>query len=105
MTSLHSFVRNHRFSTFLILTFVLTWIPWDVVAVELRARQLDVVTPLVLLGGFGPFLAAIVVAATGGDIRSWLRNLVDVGAPLSVWVAAVLVPIVRYVGRSKYDSL
>ena len=97
MESLRSFVRRHRFSTFVLLTFVLTWVPWGVVAVDLQTGRSSFVTPLILLGGFGPFLAAIVVATAGGDIRSWLGNLVDVGAPLSVWVAAVLVPIVLYV--------
>jgi len=48
------------------------------------------VTTLVLIGGFGPFLAAVLVAATGGDLRSWLGNLVDVSAPLRVWTGAVL---------------
>jgi len=93
-----SFVRHHRFAVFVVLTFLLTWVPWGLVAVELRAGQQGVVTRLVLLGGFGPMIAAIVVAAAGGDIRSWLRNLVDVGAPLHVWAAAVLVPVVLYVG-------
>jgi membrane protease YdiL (CAAX protease family) len=97
MISLRTFVRTHRFSTFVVLTFVLTWIPWGLVTVELRAGQSDVVTPLVLLGGFGPFLAAILTAAAGGDIRSWLGNLVDVEAPLRVWAAAVLVPVGLYV--------
>jgi membrane protease YdiL (CAAX protease family) len=96
MTSLRTFVRQHRFSTFVVLTFVLTWIPWGVVTVELRAGRSDVVTPLVLLGGFGPFLAAILTAAGGGDIRSWFVNLVDVTAPLRVWAAAMLVPVGLY---------
>jgi len=98
MDPLRSFVRRRRFSTFVLLTFVLTWVPWGIVAVDLQTGRSSFVTPLILLGGFGPFLAAIVVAAAGGEIRSWLGNLVDVGAPLSVWVAAVLVPIVLYVG-------
>jgi membrane protease YdiL (CAAX protease family) len=98
MKSLRAFVRRHRFSTFVLLTFILTWVPWGIVAVDLQTGRSSFVTPLILLGGFGPFLAAIVVAAAGGDIRSWLGNLVDVRAPLSVWVAAVLVPIALYVG-------
>lgn len=98
MATLRSFVRRRRFSTFVLLTFVLTWVPWGIVAVDLQTGRSSFVTPLILLGGFGPFLAAIVVAAAGGDIRSWLGNLFDVGAPLSVWVGAVLVPIVLYVG-------
>jgi len=62
----------------------------------LRTGRPPVVTTLILIGGFGPFLAAVLVAAAGGDLRPWLRNLVDVGAPPRVWVAAVLVPVVLY---------
>ncbi|WP_336338750.1 CPBP family intramembrane glutamic endopeptidase [Haloarcula brevis] len=65
---------------------------------ELQSGRSALVTPLILLGGFGPLFSASIVAAAGGDIRSWVRNLVDVRAPLHVWVAAVLVPLVLYVG-------
>ncbi|RLM53549.1 CPBP family intramembrane metalloprotease [Halobellus sp. Atlit-31R] len=63
----------------------------------LRTGRPPVVTGLVLIGGFGPLLAAVFVAAAGGDLRSWLSNLVDVGAPPVVWAAAVLVPVGLYV--------
>jgi membrane protease YdiL (CAAX protease family) len=97
VSPISSFVRRHRFSTFVVLTFVLTWLPWLTVAWMLRAGRPPVVTVLVLIGGFGPFLAAVLVAAAGGDLRSWLRNLIDPGATLRVWAAAVLVPVVLYV--------
>jgi membrane protease YdiL (CAAX protease family) len=97
VSPLRPFVRRHRFSTFVALTFVLTWGPWLTVAWLLRTGRPPVVTTLVLIGGFGPFLAAVLVAAAGGDLRSWLRTLVDPGAPLRVWVAAVLVPVALYV--------
>jgi membrane protease YdiL (CAAX protease family) len=97
VSPLRPFVRRHRFSTFVVLTFVLTWAPWLTVAWMLRTGRPPVVTTLVLVGGFGPFLAAVLVAAAGGDLRSWLRNLVDLGAPIGVWAAAVLVPVALYV--------
>ncbi|MFC5369054.1 CPBP family intramembrane glutamic endopeptidase [Salinirubrum litoreum] len=98
MESVRSLVRRHRFAAFVLLTFLLTWIPWGVVAVDLQTGRSAFVTPLLLLGGLGPFLAAVVVATLGGDGRSWLRALVDVRAPPGVWLAAVLVPVVLYVG-------
>jgi len=96
VSQLRHFVRRHRFSTFVALTFVLTWLPWLTVAWILRTGRQPVVTTLVLIGGFGPFLAAVLVAAAVGDLWSWLGNLVDIGAPLGVWTAAVLVPIALY---------
>lgn len=97
MSSLSAFVRRHRFSVFVTLTFVLTWIPW--VAVIALSRTGDPVTSmgLLLIGGFGPFFAAVVVAVAGGDARTWFRNLVSVRAPARVWAAAVLVPVALYV--------
>jgi hypothetical protein len=74
LSPLRPFVRRHRFSTFVGLTFVLTWLPWPTVAWVVRTGRPPAVTTLVLLGGFGPFLAALLVAAAGGDRRSWLRS-------------------------------
>jgi membrane protease YdiL (CAAX protease family) len=96
MTPLRTFVRRHRFSTFVALTLMLTWIPWFTVVWLLRAGQSGSVTTLVLFGGFGPLLAALLVAIVGGDAKSWLRNLVDVRSPLRVWAAAILVPVALY---------
>lgn len=98
MRPIRTFVRRHRFVVFVLLTFVLTWVPWGFVAVNLQTGRSAIVTPLILLGGFGPFFAAIVVAVGGGNSRSWFRNLVDLRAPLTVWIAAVLAPIILYVG-------
>lgn len=66
MAPIRAFVRRHRFVAFVFLTFVLTWVPWGTVAVELQTGRSSIVTPLILLGGFGPFLAAIVVAVGVG---------------------------------------
>jgi membrane protease YdiL (CAAX protease family) len=96
MASLRAFVRQHRFSTFVALTLVLTWVPWFAVVWLLRAGQSASVTPLVLFGGFGPFLAGLLVALVGGDARTWVGNLLDVRSPLRVWAAAILVPVVLY---------
>jgi membrane protease YdiL (CAAX protease family) len=82
--------------TFVCLTFVLTWIPWFAVVSLLRAGRPGFVTTLILLGGFGPLFAAVFVVAAGGDLRSWLANLVDVRAAPRVWAAAVLVPVALY---------
>jgi membrane protease YdiL (CAAX protease family) len=98
MSSLTTFVRRHRFATFVAVTLVLTWVPWFTVVWLLRTGGSASVTALVLFGGFGPLLAGVLVAFAGGDARSWLANLVDVSSPLHVWAAAILVPVVLYGG-------
>lgn len=55
---------------FVALTFGLIWLPWLTVAWMLRTGQPSVVTTLILVGGFGRFLAAVPVAAAGGDLRT-----------------------------------
>ena len=70
MDPLRSFVRRRRFSTFVLLTFVLTWLPWLTVAWMLRTGRPPVVTTLVLIGGFGPFLAAVLVAAATAAVAT-----------------------------------
>jgi membrane protease YdiL (CAAX protease family) len=96
MSALRTTVRRHRFLTFVALTYVLTWTPWTLVVFRLRADPAASVTSLVLAGGFGPFLAAVLVAAAGGDLRSWLANLVSLRAPLRAWVAAIALPVGLY---------
>jgi hypothetical protein len=51
MSSFRRFVRRHRFSTFVALTFALTWLPWLAVAAMLRTGRPPVVTTLVLVIG------------------------------------------------------
>jgi len=96
MRRIAAHVRAHRFSLFVGLTFVFTWIPWLLVVSLLRTGGRAEVTTLILVGGFGPFLAASVVAAAGGDGLSWVLNLLDFRARLTVWAAAIVLPVVLY---------
>jgi len=53
VSPLHPFVRQHRFSTFVALTFVLTWVPWLTVGWLLRTGRPPAVTTLVLIAVSG----------------------------------------------------
>ena len=65
-------VQNHQFATFLVLTFVLFWVP-------LWARHVgSPLGDLMLLGGFSPWISAMIVTgiASGRDgLSAWMgRN-------------------------------
>ncbi|KTG22740.1 CPBP family intramembrane glutamic endopeptidase [Haloferax profundi] len=97
MSSLADWIRTHRFVSFLGLTYLLTWVWWIPATLLVRGGDPPTyVSLLVLTGGFGPFLAAIVLAAATGDIRSWGRQLVSVRTSPLVWVAAIAVPVVLF---------
>ncbi|WP_233514184.1 MULTISPECIES: CPBP family intramembrane glutamic endopeptidase [Haloferax] len=96
MPAIATAVRTHRFVSFVALTFLFTWLAWVPAALLVSAERIVPVSLLVLAGGFGPFLAAIVVAAATGDLRPWLRHVVSPRAPPFVWVAAAVLPPVLF---------
>lgn len=75
---------------FVALTFVLTWGLW--IPVLLAAP--DVGPWALVLGGFGPLLAAAWMVRVGGTgVWSWLRGIVVFRVPASCYVAAVGIPV------------
>ena len=80
-----------RLCGFVALTFALTWGLW--IPVLLAAP--DAGPWALVLGGFGPALAAaVMVRLRGGTVRSWLRRIVVFRVPASSYVAAVGIPLV-----------
>ncbi|WP_416839001.1 CPBP family intramembrane glutamic endopeptidase [Haloferax sp. DFSO52] len=97
MPSFTERLEANRFLAFLVLTYVLTWVWWIPATLLVRSGgSITYTSLLVLAGGFGPFLAAIVLATATGDIRPWGRQLVSVRASPLVWGAAVVVPVILF---------
>ncbi len=74
---------------FVALTFALTWGLW--IPVLLAAPDVGQ-WPLVL-GGFGPALAAVIMVRGGGRVRAWLRGIVVLRVPANRYLAAVGIPL------------
>ena len=75
---------------FVALTFALTWGLW--IPVLLAAP--DAGPWALVLGGFGPLLAAVcMVRVRGTGVWSWLRGIVVFRVPASRYVAAVGIPV------------
>jgi uncharacterized protein len=79
-----------RACAFVLLTFALSWGLW--IPVLLMAPDAGQWT--LVLGGFGPALAAAVMVRAGGrDLWSWLRGIAVFRLPVSRYVVAVGVPV------------
>lgn len=87
--SLRQWAANNRLSTYLVLTFAVTWGFWGAVLII----ETSAMTLLQLIGGFGPLIAAAITALIAGDFRPWATQLVRWQVPARWWAYAVLVPI------------
>jgi membrane protease YdiL (CAAX protease family) len=69
-------IRQHQVAVFFILTYLISWLVWIPVALFIPSEESF--HPLNFLGGFGPFLSALVVtwiAETGPGLRQWLKTI------------------------------
>lgn len=79
-----------RVCGFVALTFALTWGLW----IPVLLADPDAGPWALVLGGFGPALAAaVMVRVGGGKVWSWLRSIVGFRMPASRYAAAVGIPL------------
>lgn len=79
-------VRNHPLGTYILLAYTLSWSFW---AVALLGGGM----PLLVIGAFGPAVAAwLVTRWTGGSVREWLRPLLRWRVPLRFYAYALGLP-------------
>lgn len=75
---------------FVALTFALTWGLW----IPVLLANPDAGPWALVLGGFGPVLAAAIMVRVGGrTVWSWLRSIVVFRVPTSCYMAAVGLPL------------
>ncbi|MFC4990093.1 CPBP family intramembrane glutamic endopeptidase [Saliphagus infecundisoli] len=109
-----AFVSGREIATFFGLTLALSWAVWVPGAVDI-VEYGALVSGIIVVGGFGPLVAAAIVTWLVGDsLRSWAGQVLDwrvrprwylaaVGIPLLVVAGAVLVYVVlgNSIGRSE----
>ena len=89
-------IRRAPLSAFAVLAITFSWLVWIPAAVLVP----DLAVVAVVLGAFGPAVAgAVVVAATGGGLRAWLRDMAVWRIPARWWLAALLLPLVIPLAR------
>lgn len=80
-----------RSLAYVLLTFAISWSAWGALALHAVPSSLEVV--LFVVGGLGPFLAALVLTAAGGEsVRAWLRTILRVRLAGRLYLIALLLP-------------
>jgi membrane protease YdiL (CAAX protease family) len=93
-TEPRSWAERHPFATFVALAYAFSWTFW------LFARVGGGTVPL-LIGGFGPALAAAAVTMmTGGSLRAWLRPAWHWRVAPRWWLYALGLPALLYAAVS-----
>ena len=87
---LRSWTESHQLISFFLLTYAISWTLWGVAA--LGAGQIGI-----LLGGLGPFAAALIVTRLSGrSVRGWLRSLLVWRVAPGYYAVALLLPVAIY---------
>ena len=74
---------RRRASVFTVVTLAFSWALWTPLVVGAVSMDSDLAVLLILFGGFGPAVGAVLsVAMYGESIRAWLTDLLS--APRSV---------------------
>ena len=89
-------IRRAPLTAFGVLAVALSWLIWIPSALLLP----DLAVMATAIGAFGPAVAgAVVVTATGGSARAWLRDMAVWRIPVGWWLAALALPLVIPVAR------
>jgi membrane protease YdiL (CAAX protease family) len=96
-------------ATFFVVAYVLSWTAWSpLVLAEWWATWSPLIlagdlrtTVLIVVGGFGPLVAAALVTwAVGDSVRAWAGQLLRWNVSLRYWAFALLFPAVAVVAAS-----
>lgn len=103
------------FGIFVAGTLAFSWGLWSLLLFEVVPSAATV--PLIMLGGFGPFVGALLaLRLTGRSVRTWLRSnlryrirvrwyLLAVGLPLVLVVGSSVVYVTAFGGSYAFDEL
>lgn len=93
----HRIVRRYPVLTFVVLTYVLTWIGWIPLAV-FGLPPTPVFVAIYTITGFGPAVAALIVTwMAGDDVRGWAAQFVHWRVNARYWLVALFLPAVAMV--------
>ncbi|MFC7139943.1 CPBP family intramembrane glutamic endopeptidase [Halosimplex aquaticum] len=93
-SSLRSWIDRHRLASFLAITYTFTWVIQGAIAASgMEASWTQSI--LIGSGGFGPPVgAAVVIWASGGDLREWVGQFFHWRIGAKWWAIALGLPLV-----------
>jgi membrane protease YdiL (CAAX protease family) len=93
-------ISEHRFVSFVLVTYAFTW-TFHAALFQLGLPQSWTFSTLVGIGAYGPVVgAAVVVWASGGDLRSWVMQAFRWRVHPAWWAVALLLPAFVIVGAT-----
>ncbi|MFB6069957.1 MAG: CPBP family intramembrane glutamic endopeptidase [Halanaeroarchaeum sp.] len=97
---IREWISRHRFVSFLLVTYAFTW-TFHGVLFQLNMEQSWTFSVLAGLGAYGPVVgAALVVWASGGDLRAWIGQAFRWRVAPKWWLIALALPILVIVGAT-----
>ena len=102
-TRIRSRIRDRPVFAFFVVTYILSWAAWSPLVFSdwwatlspLLVAEEQRTVVLIVVGGFGPLVAAGLVTWTLGDsVRNWARGVFRWRVPLRYWIFAFLFPAV-----------
>jgi membrane protease YdiL (CAAX protease family) len=100
MTALKKLIDKHPVATFFLLAYGITWSIWTPISYGYVQGSIELSPSIVLLytlGGFGPLLAAAIVAVLSGQsLRAWFSQALKWRVSIKWWLAALFIPVLLY---------
>lgn len=94
LPAVRSWIDHHRLASFLAITYAFTWVIQGIVAASGMGPSWTQ-SILIGFGGFGPPVgAAVVLWASGGDLRKWVGQFFDWRIGAKWWAIALGLPLV-----------
>ena len=94
-------IKKYSLLSFFILTITLSWILW-IPLLSFFNLQFQLTTLLIIIGGFSPFLSAIIITLlTEGkkELKNWLKTIFQFRIKLITYCFAIVYPVV-YIAAS-----